>query len=104
MIWWTNIFNKIGFEPEHKVVLHDDNMQTIRLLQSELNKTPTKLLHVNVAQCWLRQEVQKGHINVAYLPTAQLVADGLTKLLLAQRHAAFIKLLGMKDLTDEVEG
>ena len=102
LIWWNRFFTSIGFDPQHDVVLHGDNTQTIRLLKSELGRIPTKLLHIDVAQCWLRQEVQEGRIDVAYLPTARMVSDGLTKLLSPQKHAHFINLLGLKDLTDDI--
>ena len=102
-MWWMNLFTKLHLNLEHDVILYNDNTQTIRILKSELDKAPTKLLHIDVAQCWLRQAVQIGHLDVAYLPTAQMVADGLTKLLPAQKHDTFIKQLGLKDVTDEID-
>ena len=102
LLWWKNLFDKIGLDVDHEIVLHGDNTQTIRLLKSELAKIPTKLLHVDVAQCWLRQEVQQKRLQVAYLPTTSMVADGLTKLLPPQKYDIFIKQLGLVDLTDEI--
>ena len=62
-----------------------------------MGKTDTKLRHIDVAQCWLRQSVQRGELCVDYVPTNQMVADGLTKVLPPQKHQHFVKLLGLVD-------
>jgi hypothetical protein len=65
-IWWINFFNKLDFDYDHQVRIFNDNQQIIRILISEQFKIIIKLLHVNVAQCWLRQSVQLRHLNVSY--------------------------------------
>ena len=90
------------FDFGHEFIIHNDNLQIIRLLNSEMVKIDTKLRHIDIAQCWLRQEIQNGHLNVEYLPTAQMVADGLTKLLPSQKHRIFIDQLGLVDLKEEI--
>ena len=106
LIWWIHLFQKLRFNPDQDVIIYNDNLQTIRILTSEIDKTTTKLRHVDVAQCWLRQMVQTGWIMVDYLPTAKMVVDGLTKLLSLQKHQIFIQQLGlvnMKDLIGQEE-
>ena len=68
----------------------------------EIPRVETKLRHIDIAQCWLRQEVKNGHIHVGFVPTARMIADGLTKLLPPQKHAIFIKQLGLVDLGDDI--
>lgn len=102
MIWWSNFFKKLMFKTGHILTINNDNLQTIRLMNSEIPRLETKLRHVDISQCWLRQEVQRGHINVDFIPTAKMVADGLTKLLPPQKHQTFIKQLGLKDLKEEI--
>lgn len=55
------------------------NKQTIRLLTKQMGRLQTKLRHVDIYSHWLRQEVQRNHIQVIWTPTAEMVADGLTK-------------------------
>ena len=102
LIWWSHLFGKMGFDVGHYLTIYNDNKQTVRLMTSEIARTETKLRHVDIAQCWLRQEVQAGRINVDYIHTSQMVADGLTKLLPPQRHRLFIEQLGLKDLEEEI--
>ena len=65
---------------------------------SDNAKFTTKLRHVDIHKHWLRQEVRKGTINIRWTPTAEILADGLTKALSAQRHKEFVRLIGMEDI------
>ena len=90
------------FDLEHDFIIFNDNLQTIKLLNSEIAKTEIKLKHIDIAQCWLRQKVQNGHLIVDYVPTAQMVADGLTKILSFQKHKIFISQLGLVDCKEAI--
>ena len=59
----------------------------------------TKLRHVDIHQHWLRQEVQASRIQIDWVPTHQMPADGLTKPLPQQRHEEFIWQLGLVDIS-----
>jgi hypothetical protein len=75
-------------------------MQTIRILTKETPKLQTALKHVDIHQSWLRQEVQAGTIKVDWVPTAQMVADGFTKILPPQRHEEFLRQLNLVDIEE----
>lgn len=91
LIWWKNMFQKLNFKTGQQLTICNDNLQTIRLLNSEIPRMETRLRHVDISQCWLRQEVQLGTIHVDYIPAARMVADGLTKVLPPQKHAVFVQ-------------
>lgn len=103
VIGWMNLFEALRFDYHHKVVIYNDNLQTLRILTADASKVKTKLAHVDIAQSWLRQSVKIGHLNVAYTPTGKMIADGLTKILTPQRHELWLGLLGMVDLQDIIE-
>jgi hypothetical protein len=44
------------------------------------------------------QEVREGRTKVIWVPTGQMVADGLTKLLPRQKHEHFVRMLKMADI------
>jgi hypothetical protein len=104
LIWWTNLFEKLNFDPDQEITIYNDNFQTIRILTSEIARTDTKLRHIDIAQCWLRQSVQNGQLMVDYLPTNRMISDGLTKLLSPQKHGEFVKQLGLVNAKDLVTG
>ncbi|KAJ5343424.1 uncharacterized protein N7506_003248 [Penicillium brevicompactum] len=96
--WWMRLFKEIGFDPEHPITIRCDNQQTVDLLRKEDPQLRTKLRHVDIHRHWLRQEVQEGRISVEWVPTAEMAADGLTKLLPRKKHQKFVEMLGLVDL------
>ena len=44
---------------------------------------------------WLRQEVARGVIQVQYVPSSEMLADGFTKVLPANKWAGFLEQLGL---------
>jgi hypothetical protein len=53
---------------------------------------------VDIYQSWLRQEIQAGNIKITWIPMAEMVVDGFTKLLSAQKHEEFLAQLGMVNI------
>lgn len=52
---------------------------------------------------WLRQEYAKGSLQISYLETSGMPADGLTKSLTHQQFEKFKGLLNMKDIRKSVK-
>jgi hypothetical protein len=92
------IFDRVMFKPGHSVSIQCVNKQTVQLLTKEAPHLRTKLRHIDIHQHWLRQKVQAGRIPVDWVPTAEMAADGLTKLLPRRKHARFVRQLSMEDI------
>jgi hypothetical protein len=84
--FWDRFCRNIGFTPQ------------TRLVEGDVDRIQTKLRHVDVHQMWLRQEVDAERIFVEWKPTADMPADGFTKLLPRQKHENIIRQLGLKDI------
>ncbi|KAI1681242.1 Pol protein [Pyrenophora tritici-repentis] len=102
MKWWNRLFREIRFNPDIVSKIWCDNQQTVGIVTKAEEKLQTKLKHVDIHQLWLRQEVEAGRIHVDWKPTAYMPADGLTKVLPRQKHAQFIKQLGLEDVSDRL--
>jgi hypothetical protein len=103
-IWWIHLFEKLRFDFDQKMIIYNDNLQIICLLISKIIKMNTKLRHVDIAQCWLRQSVQQEKIGVNYLLTAHMMIDEMIKLLFSQRHKHFLqqlRLMNVKSLMND---
>jgi hypothetical protein len=50
---------------------------------------------VDIHHYWLRQTQQQGLIAVEWTPTADMIADGLTKPLPRHKHEKFMTQLGL---------
>ncbi len=66
-----------------------DNQQTIGLVTKDITTLRTKLRHVNMHNHWLRQEVLNKTLKVEYVPTTDMIADGLTKALPREKWTTF---------------
>ena len=97
-IWWKRFFDNLQFDIQQHPVIACDNQQTIWILTKETPKLQTALKHVDIHQSWLRQETQAGRITVHWVPTAEMVADGFTKILPPQRHQEFVRQLNLVDV------
>lgn len=99
-IRWVRFFSYLNLDLHDKPTIYCDNIQTIRLLTKEAPKLETALKHIDIHQNWLRQEVQLGNIHVEWIKTANMVADGFTKILPALKHAEFIRQLNLCDINN----
>jgi hypothetical protein len=61
LIWWIHFFQKLKFNSNQKIMIYNDNLQIIRFLISKIFKIETKLRHVDIAQCWLKQSIQSDY-------------------------------------------
>ncbi len=78
-----------------------DNAYKIRLVVDKSMKLRTKRQHVDIYLHWLRQKVQRGSIYICWVPTKEMVADGLTKSLSsAQKYDFFVRMTGIEDRKD----
>ncbi|KAI0992614.1 hypothetical protein K3495_g15571 [Podosphaera aphanis] len=95
LIWMHRLFSGIKFNPQEEIEIFNDNMQTIRLLNKEDPIIKTRLRHVDIYQHWLREQVQNKQVNVSWISTNNMVADGMTKSLCRQKHIRFVNLLNL---------
>jgi len=103
VLWWKRFFQAINLDPGHNLAITCDNKQTICLLTKETPQLNTKLKHVDVHNHWLRQEIQNRNIKLNWICTTEMLADGLTKALPRQQHEAFVRQIGLVDISNRLE-
>jgi hypothetical protein len=100
VIWWKRLFTGIRqLDIDKDFAILCDNTQTIRLLTAETPQVNTKLKHIDIHGHWLRQEIANGVLQIQWVPTTEMPADGLTKALPRQRFDIFVKQLGLVDIS-----
>jgi hypothetical protein len=103
MEWWQRFFDAVQFKPEFTPSLWCDNQQTVSIATKAADKLQTKLKHVDIHHHWVRQEVSEGRLLIEWKPTADMPADGLTKILSRQKHMGFIQQLGLIDISSKID-
>ena len=103
-LYLSRLLKELGVTLDReKVRIQCDNIQTIRLVNSELAVLSTRLRHVDIHNHWLRQEVSENRIEVAYTPSTENMADGFTKPLKQELFQKFVKMSGLVDIRERIE-
>jgi hypothetical protein len=92
------LFQQLNLQLDSKPTICCDNLQTIRLVNSNLPRIKTALRHIDIHGSWIRQAYQQGTFDISYIPSADNPADGLTKALPGQKFDIFVKQLGLIDI------
>jgi hypothetical protein len=100
---WKRVFKAIGFKLDRELSLRCDNKQTVLLLTREDPHFQTSLRHVDIYHHWLRQEVQCKRLHIQWIPTNEMRADGLTKVLKGQQFLDWRKHQGLRDIAHLVQ-
>jgi hypothetical protein len=94
------LFRDVRLQLNEDLTIWCDNKQTIRLVNEDMMRIQTALRHVDIHNCWARQEAKKGSFEVKYLPTNEMPADGLTKALDRGPFERFVAQLGLTPLPE----
>jgi hypothetical protein len=78
---------------ENPQIILADNQGAIKLSKNPQHHNRTK--HIDVRYHFIRKSCQDGLIELAYIPTAEMVADILTKSLPRDKHEKHMKGMGM---------
>ena len=74
------LFDTIGFgEAVHPIALFSDSQGAIAMTYNPVNRSASK--HVDLADHYAREQVERGTITVSHVGTKQMIADALTKAL-----------------------
>ena len=83
ILWLQRLVNSIGLELEDtglgikQPILYVDNQSAIALANNPVHHARSK--HIDTREHFLREKVLDNLIDLRYIPTDQMTADGLTK-------------------------
>lgn len=80
-------------ESTDPISMKGDNQGSISLAHNPVFHARTK--HIDIQHHYIRDEVVVGRIDLTYVPTAEMIADGLTKLLTHAKFHEFVKQMRM---------
>jgi hypothetical protein len=86
--------------PSNKpITIYADNTAAISLATNPGLKSRAK--HIRLTLHWQKEKILEGRATLPYIPTKDMVADGLTKPLPKAGHEAMVKMLHMRASPDE---
>ena len=94
-IWLSRLMGELVGEPSAKAtIIYGDNQGAIAMAKNP--KYHGRAKHIDIQQHWIREWVEDGSVRLKYIPTAEQVADGLTKPLSFEKFERFRLMLGVK--------
>jgi hypothetical protein len=102
-IFISRLLKSLDQRLDQKPQIQCDNSQTVKLLTEENAVLSTRLRHVDIHNHWLRQEVKQGRVEVEWISTHDMVADGLTKALPRIKIEQFRKQVSLVDIEHILE-
>ena len=105
--WMAQILKDLGVpqfisENNNTVSVLGDNQGAIALTKNPHLHERSK--HIDICYHFVRDLVDKGDIDINYINTVEMVADGLTKPLARVSYERWVKMLGMIDMDKKVKG
>lgn len=86
-IWLRNILEEMGFKQNTPTTIFCDNQAAIALSRNPEYHARSK--HVDIQYYFLRHHVDKKTVELKFIRSDQMAADGLTKPLTRQKHIQF---------------
>ena len=101
--WIGQIFRDLGLSKyvgsdPRLVQMFGDNQGAIALTQNAHLNERSK--HVDICYHFIRDLAEKEHLRVDYIPTDEMIADGMTKLLQRIKFERFKEEMGLIELRD----
>jgi hypothetical protein len=105
-MWLRKLLHEMDFqtpeeppETNHDIQIRPhikaDNQGAIALAENPVFHNKTK--HIETQYHYVRERVTEGSIQIDYVPTDRMTADGLTKALPRVKFKKFVEQLGLRD-------
>ena len=79
-LWQARLLQQLGMRIELPIILYEDNKSAIMFADHPGDHRTTK--HIDKQTNFAREAQTNGYIKLVYVPTAEQLADGMTKALL----------------------
>jgi hypothetical protein len=93
VIWFSLLLEELGFGGAIPTV-YQDNKSAMVLAQRGYSNNPN-MRHVDVRRLWVKQFLDNKKINLEFVRTAEMQADGMTKPLTGAAFAKYLVDLGI---------
>lgn len=96
LLWIQQIMGQMQYKGNDiiKTRVYSDNQSSIALSENPELHQRTK--HIDIKYHFIRSHIANGSVDLKYISTKEVAADGLTKPLSAVAHKEFVKMLHME--------
>lgn len=97
IVWLRQLLKDLDFDQKSPTVIFEDNKGCISLCSNERTDPRTK--HINVKFHFNREQVKGKSIQVVYKPTAEMLADAMTKPICKPKFFHYRDQVGVRDFS-----
>ena len=97
IVWLRRLLEGVDHAQGGATVVYEDNQGAMCLSRNPKDHSRTK--HIDVKYHYVRENVEKEVIDVCYIPTADMLADTLTKGLAKPKFEKFREAMGVLDVS-----
>jgi len=101
-IWLKRLLQELQIEHQKSIKLWSDSQSAISIVRNPVHHDRTK--HVEIDRHFISDNASRGVVDVAYIPTAQQIADILTKSTSREVLDQFKTKLGLYNIYTKLEG
>ena len=95
-VWLRRVLTELRAPIEGALHLFCDNQSTIKIAKNPVLHDRTK--HVEIDRHFIKENIEEGSMDLAYIPKASQIADILTKPLARRAFEELCSKLGMIDI------
>jgi hypothetical protein len=97
MVWVKTLLHDMNIPMTKIPMIGTDSRNALIAAQSDKINLSTR--HTDVRYKWVKERVRNGELTLRWIETSQMKADGLTKPLSSNKHAQFVRLIGLTEVT-----
>lgn len=94
VIWLRQLLEQVGYAQTKPRRLLGDNQGSIALAKNSSDHPHSK--HIQLHYHYICFNLAEETVNLSYIPTDKMAADGMTKSLTCIKYETFLDLIGMK--------
>jgi hypothetical protein len=91
----SHLLHEMGMAENSPPVLYGDNESCLKSLKNGIYRGTEGATHIGTKFFLAADQVRDGKVEVAYVPTAEMLADGFTKPLPKPAHQHFCRMIGL---------
>ncbi|KAG8483501.1 hypothetical protein CXB51_023279 [Gossypium anomalum] len=96
LVWLSGLFKELEISVDKPMKLFCDNKAALQIAANPVYHERTK--HIEIDCHFIREKIREGLIATEHVPTADQLADVMTKALGSQQHSHLISKLGLKNI------
>lgn len=96
-MWLRKLQNDLGYETDGPLIVGEDNQACLAIANN--TGAGGRVKHIDTKHHMVRERVASGELKLVYVPTDEMVADGLTKALPEPAFSTFRDKIGVGEAT-----